>query len=192
MAMAFIIDLEGATLAQYDAVMQDMQLNGTLPEHALYHAAGEAGGHLYVFDVWETAEAFEAYAAAKIAPLTAKHGAGEPTISAFPVTGSIEGTGGDAAIMQFVELPGVDAATFDALHEAITGSEQAAPDHLITHVNGPIDGGWCVIDVWGSVAAYDAFLADRVGPAAARFEVAPPQITAVPVYNTLTKARTTA
>ena len=64
MAHCFIMDFDGATAAQYDAVIEDMELGGRLPAHALYHGAGSPDGRSWrVVDVWETPEDFERFAA---------------------------------------------------------------------------------------------------------------------------------
>jgi hypothetical protein len=86
MAHCFIMDFEGATTAQYDAVIEEMELNGRLPAHALYHGAGSPDVRNWrVVDVWETPEDFERFAAEKIGPITARHGIGEPRITSFAV-----------------------------------------------------------------------------------------------------------
>ena len=34
----------------------------------------------------------------------------------------------------------------------------ARPDGMVWHVNGPIQGGWCVADAWTSKASRDRFM----------------------------------
>lgn len=52
--------------------------------------------------------------------------------------------------------------------------------------NGPIDGGWGILDFWGSREQFDSFVAERVGPAAAAAGVtAPPEIHGFPVHEYL-------
>jgi hypothetical protein len=51
-------------------------------------------------------------------------------------------------------LPGVDQEQFDAIHAIITAGEP--PKGLLFHSSAPIEGGWLVIDFWGSREEYDA------------------------------------
>lgn len=85
MAMAFILEFPGATAAQYDAVIADMQLGGSVPPGAIFHVAGPMDGGWRVVDVWESPEAFERFRAEQIEPMTRKHGVGAPRVTAFPV-----------------------------------------------------------------------------------------------------------
>lgn len=191
MATAFIMDFEGASTELYDLVMEDMQLGDTLPEGALYHVSGEADGHLYVVDVWETPEQFQAFAASQIGPFSRKHGASEPTITSFPVAQLREGTADRPVLFQVVMLPNVDAATFDRLDRIICGPEQELPEHCAYHVNGPVRGDWIVFDTWDSQPGYERFMAEQVAPAAQQVQVAQPGIRVVPVHNVLTKIAAT-
>src|SRR3954454_13412780 len=85
MAHCFIMDFETGTAEGYDAVMVDMGLAGRLPEHALFHGAGAHGSGWRVVDVWETPEAFQAFAAEKIGPISGRHGFAPPRVTGFPV-----------------------------------------------------------------------------------------------------------
>jgi hypothetical protein len=130
MAHAFIMEFDGATLAQYDAIMVDMDLGGRLPPGALFHAAGATDTGLLVCDVWESAEGFQAFAEAKIGPLSAKHGVGEPRTRAVAVEHVIEGEHADVGLIQIVTLEGTDLAGFLELDQAVTGG--MAPDGMIS------------------------------------------------------------
>jgi hypothetical protein len=79
-------------------------------------------------------------------------------------------------------LPGVTAAQFDAMDQAV-GSEP--PAGLIFHASGPVDGGWQVIDFWESREQFEQFIAERVGPAMAQAGAAPPQISEFHVHEYL-------
>jgi len=61
MAAGLILRFPGKTRADYDAVNEklsiDMEAGTNFPEGLLSHAAGEAGGALYVIEVWESREA---------------------------------------------------------------------------------------------------------------------------------------
>lgn len=85
MAVAFIMDFEGGTLDQYDQVMEKMDLGDSVPDNAHFHWAAETDGGVRVVDVWESDEAFQAFAEEKIGPYTAEVGLSEPVIERFEV-----------------------------------------------------------------------------------------------------------
>jgi len=85
MAHAFILRFPDATTEQYDEVIEKMELGGRAPENAHFHWAALTDDGLLVVDVWETPEAFQAFADEKIGPITSEVGLSEPTIESHPV-----------------------------------------------------------------------------------------------------------
>jgi len=85
MATAFIQDFDGATLDQYDQILEKMDLGGKLPPGAVFHWAAKTDDGLRVVDVWETPEQFQAFAEEKIGPLSQEVGVGEPTVTSYEV-----------------------------------------------------------------------------------------------------------
>ena len=65
------------------------------------------------------------------------------------------------------DLPGGDWETYEKI-TAEAGAQNGAPEGLIVHVAGQTDTGTRIIDVWESQAAYEAFVAERLGPAVQR------------------------
>jgi hypothetical protein len=188
MAMAFIMDFAGGGAAEYDAVINDMHLDGRLPPGAVFHAAGATDTGWRVFDVWETAEAFQQFAESQIGPLSAKQGMPAPEIRSFEVAQTRRGAPGSIEFMQIVTLPGLDADGFAAMDAMILGEAREAPDGCVFHVNGQLGDAWCVADCWSSKELRDEFMRTQVGPAmerAGRTEA--PQIEEAPVHNTFTE-----
>lgn len=71
-----------ASTDMYDAVNEEMGLSsGNLPNGMIAHYAAPTDDGMLIFDVWESKEDFETYAAEKLAPAMEK------------VTGSGEGAG---------------------------------------------------------------------------------------------------
>jgi hypothetical protein len=60
-----------------------------------------------------------------------------------------------------VTIPGLDAESFAAADAEIL-PDGRPPEHLTFHVNGPVDGGWCVVDAWDSKDARDRFIEERI------------------------------
>ena len=88
-----------------------------------------------------------------------------------------------------MRLNGVTQQDYDAVMTGIgLGSpnveeSQPWPDGTISHIAGATQGGWFVVDVWDSQEAFDAFFAERLGPALEKANVSPPEVTPVDVYN---------
>ena len=86
MAIAVLMEFPVGELAQYDAVIEEMNLGGKPAPHAIFHVAGpKEGGGMRIVDVWESPEAFEDFAQNKIGPITQKHGIAAPTVTVWPV-----------------------------------------------------------------------------------------------------------
>jgi quinol monooxygenase YgiN len=83
-----------------------------------------------------------------------------------------------------IKLAGVDQQQYDSVNDHIDRTD--APDGLIFHSSGPIEGGWGVIDFWESRAQYDAFFGTRVQAAIAAAGVemqGAPDIKEFPVHE---------
>jgi hypothetical protein len=187
-AVGFIQDFPGGGVDEYDAVVERMRLDGGLPEHALFHVAGNGPkGGLRVVDVWEDDDTFGAFAAQRIRPLAQELGLGQPHIHRFDVHNTRDQGGRRAAVgfFQVVQFSGLDEPGFDAMDAEILA--EGVPAELLYHVNGPRDdGGWIVADGWTDRAARDAFLEARVFPVAARHPgVTAPRIEDLDVHATL-------
>lgn len=86
MAVGVIVELAGGTAEQYDAIIGEMKQGDWPPPHSVLHIAGPSDDGWRVVDVWESAEAFEAFARDHIVPLAQKHGmTAPPQITMWPV-----------------------------------------------------------------------------------------------------------
>jgi hypothetical protein len=87
MAVAVEMNFRGATLEQYDQVIELMGLqSGKAPPNAIFHWAAETDDGLRVVDVWETREAYEQFAQEQIGPYTQQVGiAGPPETTYYDV-----------------------------------------------------------------------------------------------------------
>ena len=76
MAVAIEMNFKGATLEQYDRVIELMNLTpgGDTPPGALFHWAAETGDGLRVVDVWEDMETFNRFAEEQIGPFSKQAG----------------------------------------------------------------------------------------------------------------------
>ncbi len=80
MAIGVILDFNGTTLEQYDAVVQKMGFTTGGPggPGGISHCCTKTDTGIRVIDVWESQEAFERFAQEKIGPLTADVGITSP------------------------------------------------------------------------------------------------------------------
>jgi hypothetical protein len=85
MAVGVVLDFEGATLAQYDKVIELMGLTpgGATAPGGLFHWVTKTEKSIRVTDVWETKEQFEAFAKDQIGPITAQAGVPAPPQMTF-------------------------------------------------------------------------------------------------------------
>ncbi len=88
MAVAAVLDFEGATLDQYDQVIDKMGFTpgGKGAPGGLFHWVAATDDGIRVVDVWETREQFEQFADEQIGPYTQEVGfAGPPKVTLYEV-----------------------------------------------------------------------------------------------------------
>jgi hypothetical protein len=88
MAVAVELNFRGATLDQYDQVIQKMGLKqgGATPPGAISHWVAKTDDGFRVVDVWESKETFERFAQEKIGPYTREAGIeSEPEMKFYDV-----------------------------------------------------------------------------------------------------------
>jgi hypothetical protein len=80
MAVGVVLEFKGATLDQYDQVLEKMGLahGGPMPEGGLFHWATAMDDGFMVIDVWETREQFDAFSEAQIGPFSQEVGITSP------------------------------------------------------------------------------------------------------------------
>lgn len=185
MAVALVLDFPGATKDQYDEVVGRMQLGGRMAEGGLIHVAGSYEGGWRVIDVWEDADHFERFRDEQIIPRISEVGMSPPRVRMVEVDEQKAGSGEQPVLVQCVILPGLDREAFHAADDQILPGGET-PEQLTWHVNGPLDGGWCVIDGWTSKEERDRFIESRVKPAMESAPLqGPPQIEDLSVEATL-------
>jgi hypothetical protein len=62
-----------------------------------------------------------------------------------------------------MELPGVTQEQYVALHARLASAAAHATE-WVTHISGPTQNGWYVIEVWESKAAFERFMQEHVAP----------------------------
>src|SRR4029079_18395629 len=80
MAVAIVMDFEGATLDQYDQVIEKMGLTpgGGTPPGAISHFVTATDNGIRVVDVWEDQATFDRFAEEQIGPYSAEAGIDGP------------------------------------------------------------------------------------------------------------------
>ena len=88
MAVAFVLEFEGATLDEYNKVsyeLMGLEPEGKTPPGAIFHWVASTDDGILVTDVWESDEAFQQFANDQIGPHTAAVGMAEPKITRHEV-----------------------------------------------------------------------------------------------------------
>jgi hypothetical protein len=68
MAVYVEMDFEGFTTDQYDAVDSALDPKGNPPDGLIAHSARMDGDTLRILDIWESPEAFNAFAESRLGP----------------------------------------------------------------------------------------------------------------------------
>ncbi|MGA2521100.1 MAG: hypothetical protein ABSG81_09815 [Acidimicrobiales bacterium] len=87
MAIGVQLDFAGATLDQYDQILESIGLLplGPAPEAELFHWVTKTDKGIRVVDVWESRDAFERFAEDKLAPVFLEIDMPGPEIQFFEV-----------------------------------------------------------------------------------------------------------
>ena len=88
MAVAVVLDFDGATLEQYDDVIAKMGFSpgGAGAPGSLFHWVAKTDGGIRVTDVWPSREQFQRFADEQIGPQTQDAGfPGPPTVTFLDV-----------------------------------------------------------------------------------------------------------
>lgn len=85
MAVGIVLDFKGATLDQYDQVLERMGLTpgGSGPPGVLFHWVTKIDDGFRVTDVWESREAFDRFSEEQIGPHSQAVGMTDPPEIAF-------------------------------------------------------------------------------------------------------------
>jgi hypothetical protein len=79
MAVAIEMNFRGATLDQYDQILEKMGLTGgNIPPGAIFHWVAATDDGLRVVDVWETREQYDRFAQEQIGPYSQEVGITAP------------------------------------------------------------------------------------------------------------------
>jgi hypothetical protein len=178
--VAFIMDGAEVTSGQYDAVMARMDLVDTLPAGAIYHAAGPTDAGWRVVDLWQNDEAYRTFAETLLGPTVRAMDDFRSDIERIELTGFLAGAeaGSSPAFLHILRLPGLDAKAFESL--AARARADGPPPGLVFNANGRYADGWCVIALWTSRQARDAFFDARL-----RHVLADTPLTNAPVFEDL-------
>lgn len=85
MAIAFLMEFPGVTLAQYDAVVAETNPTGEVASGGVFHVGGPHDGGFRIVDVWESQEAFETFLRERLQAALVKHGVAPPRVETWSV-----------------------------------------------------------------------------------------------------------
>jgi heme-degrading monooxygenase HmoA len=168
MAVVMRMEAPGATVEQYDALNEVVDVDDNPPDGLVIHMAGVTDDGMVVIDVWESEEKLNAFFDDRLgAALAASEiEAGPPRIS--KVHNMIpQGAGSEGNVIVEIEMDAGSDVYDDmaAKMPAHAGDDSAHP--VVVHiacVNE--DGSMFIADLWESAEAFGAFAESQIGPAA--------------------------
>jgi hypothetical protein len=189
MSVVMILELEGATTDDYDAVNDAMGIHeGALPQGLISHAVGPTDeGGLLIVDVWDNPQDLERFVQERIGPAMQQVGIeSQAAPRVHPVHNHIQGSGQDASVILLLESEGFAPDDYDGLTgqmDAHAGDGSGHP--AVSHIAAVTDDGMVFIDVWDSPEAAGRFVDEQVGPAAeaSGADLGEMQPRFVPVHN---------
>ena len=178
MPVVMCLSWSGVTPAQYDAVRSVVDWEGVLPVGGVHHTAWFDDAGLRAIDVWESAEAFEAFVGGRLMPGVAQVGiAGEPEVVIAPA--HADTVSGDAyaslrnsaanGVTMCLSWAGWTPERYDRA-SAIVGQHEDAPAGMIHHTAWFDGEGIRVFDVWASADAFQAYVDRRLMPGIAQID----------------------
>jgi heme-degrading monooxygenase HmoA len=199
MAVLMILELDGTTTDDYDAVNEAMGIDeDNLPDGLVQHAVGptEDGDGLLIVDVWESEEQLEHFVQNRLGPATAQVGIqsqAQPRV--HPVHNHFQGSGTEGNVIILIESPGFGPEHYDEVTSNMDAHEADGSGHpAVSHVAAITDDGMVFVDVWHSGEAAGKFVEEQVGPAAASagHDLSDSKTRVVPVHNRFAPAATAA
>jgi hypothetical protein len=86
MPTAMLMRWPGVTLDQYDEARTKVRWEEDTPTGAIFHAAGQDGDDMRVFDIWESAEDFQRFVEERLMPAVREIGIeGDPDVKLYAV-----------------------------------------------------------------------------------------------------------
>ena len=184
MTVAVVLDFPEGTQQQYEAVSEHISPQAFAGAGGRTHVAGPHARGWRVINVWDSFERFGRFEEDQVRPHAQAAGLALPDIQMFEVDDEMTDDGRAPRFAQVVLLPGLDRPAFRATHDDVVLGN-ARPEGVTFHVNGPVEGGWCVIDAWTSKEIRDAFM-ERTGAILGRAPMSgPPTIEELTVVGTM-------
>jgi hypothetical protein len=189
MAVLMIMELDGMTTDDYEAVNQAMGIDeDNLPDGLIQHAAGPTDdGGLLIVDVWDSPEDLERFVQSKLGPAMEQTGIesqGAPRV--HPVHNHFQGGGQEGNVILLFETPGFNPQHYDEVTAKMDAHEADGTGHpAVSHTAAVTDDGMVFVDIWESGEAAGKFVEEQVGPAAASagHDLGDVQPKVVPVHN---------
>jgi hypothetical protein len=189
MAILMLLDLDGATVEQYEQDLERMGIRGDedAPDGLVSHVCAVGDGGLIIADVWESQEALDRFFESRLAGALQEAGVqqGQPRI--LPVHNTIvQGAGTEAGVLMIIESDEFGPDLYDRLTArmpAHAGDGSAHP--AVSHVAALAGGGMVFVDVWDTAESFGRFAGEAIGPAAEGEDVPALEPRFAPVHNRL-------
>ena len=86
MAVMLLMEWNGMTKEQYDAVRKDVNWEGDRPKGAVFHVASFGADGAHIVDIWDSEADFQAFLESRLGAATQRAGIqGQPDVHFYPV-----------------------------------------------------------------------------------------------------------
>ncbi|HXY86316.1 MAG TPA: hypothetical protein VEH52_12620 [Gaiellaceae bacterium] len=189
MGIIVVMELPGATPADYDRVNEVMGIHGddNAPEGLISHIAGVTDDGMLIVDVWDSEESFDRFFAdERVGKAIEETGVQPREPRLVPVHNMIEeGAGTDVGILMMFESDELGPSDYDRMVADLNAHQDGGRNHpAVSHVAGRTDGGGIlVVDVWESAESWGQFAEAEIAPRAQAAGLGPIEPTLIPVHN---------
>jgi hypothetical protein len=172
----------------YESIINEMgRSGGVLPAGEVYHLAALATDGMFVADLWESREAFTAYAMAALIPLTAKRGLFSPEVEFCDVHSTAGG--GTPFTRGTVTVTHLNGNVEELLRKYDTVETKlgfpTAPEGLVFQWCAKRPEGLCITAHWRSREEAETFVHGALAEALRSTEMPLPSVEIYGIYNTM-------
>lgn len=190
MAILMMLDLDGATVEQYEQVNESMGIRGDedAPDGLVSHVCAVGDSGLIIADVWESQEALDRFFESRLAGALQEAGVPPVPPRILRVHNRIaQGSGEDAGVLMMIESDAFGPDLYDRLTARMPAHAGDGSDHpAVSHV-AAVDGagGMVFVDVWDAPESFERFAGEAFAPAAEGEDVPALEPRFAPIHNLL-------
>lgn len=171
----------------YNSIIKEMgRSGGVVAPGEIYHLAALAQEGMFVADLWESREAFDAYARSTLIPLTAKRGLFSPEVEFCDLHRTIDGesssTGGSVAVVHLEGDTEELLRKYDLMEPRLASN---IPTGLVVQWSAKRPAGMCITSHWRGREDCEAFITGPFSEALRLVGLPQPRLEFYDIYNSM-------